>query len=218
MDKVVDNGADWKYWYSMPNLIDDLGLSVWAHRLYSHIKRVCGANGGTCYQGTRKMADVCKMSMGKVSEAKKELQEVGLIIVQTFPAAERKGDEIQIVDIWSKNFAVYGDATRPLNERIDNAMGLPCSPDEQPCSPDEHKNNPYKKNSALTFSIDQRLKRVARTKRARAKQYDKWHSMDADQLADELRMWQAMARKYTTRQFISDALRYLEQLASAVRA
>jgi hypothetical protein len=35
-----------KYRIEIPNLIDDAGLSVYALRLYVHLKRVTGAEGG----------------------------------------------------------------------------------------------------------------------------------------------------------------------------
>ena len=67
---VFDEGDLRKYRHEIPNIVDDLGLSPHAYRLYGHMKRVCGASpSGRCYQGTRTLAKHCKMSVGKISEA-----------------------------------------------------------------------------------------------------------------------------------------------------
>jgi len=47
------------------------------------------------------------MSMGKVSEAKKELLAFKLIAVETFPASENRPDQIRILDVWRANFERY---------------------------------------------------------------------------------------------------------------
>lgn len=134
--RIIDEGDLRKYRTEIPNLIDDLALSVYAYRLYGHLKRVCGASGGACYQGTRKMARHCMMSVGMVSKAKQELRDRSLITVRTFPASANRPDEIRIVDIWPRNFAAF--ATRSSGEQ-------PRSGDEQPRSRGERKKEPTRK-------------------------------------------------------------------------
>jgi hypothetical protein len=53
------------------------------------------------------LAKHCKMSVGKMSEAKKELMAFRLIAVETFPASENKPDQIRIIDVWQANFERY---------------------------------------------------------------------------------------------------------------
>lgn len=134
---VSDEGDLRKYRTEIPNLIDDLGLSPHAYRLYGHMKRVCGAEpNGRCYQGTRTLAKHCKMSVGKISEAKKELLAFRLITVETFPASENRPDEVRILDIWRTNFERY--APRSEYEH-------PSSNGEHPRSGGERKKEPRKK-------------------------------------------------------------------------
>jgi hypothetical protein len=103
MNTITDASRLRRYRIELPNIIDDFGLSVHAFRLYVHILRVAGARGGTCTQSTRTLVKKCKMSLGKVSEAKRELQEAGLI------AIEKKigGDKITIVDLWRYNMRLF---------------------------------------------------------------------------------------------------------------
>lgn len=90
----------------IPVLIDDAGLSPYAFRLYAHIKRKAG-DDGSCYEGTRTIAEVCRMSVGQVSKAKAELRAAGLV---TFEKRMTKGglvDEIRPVDVWATNAERY---------------------------------------------------------------------------------------------------------------
>lgn len=103
---VIDAGDLRKYRTEIPNMVDDMGLSVYAFRLYAHLKRVAGQDG-VCYQGKRKIAEVCNMSAGMVTKAKRELVDAGLIVIDAGNAAERRPDHITIVDIWRKNFETF---------------------------------------------------------------------------------------------------------------
>lgn len=94
------------YRIELPNLIDDLGLSVYAFRLYVHLKRVA-EDEGSCWQSARTLATVCNMSSGKVSEAKDELAQKGLIARHPKILRGGVGDDITIVDIWPLNFKHY---------------------------------------------------------------------------------------------------------------
>lgn len=90
----------------VPVLIDDAGLSPYAFRLYAHIKRKAG-DDGSCYEGTRSIAEVCRMSVGQVSKAKAELRAAGLV---TFEKRMTKGgmvDEMRAVDVWAANAEQY---------------------------------------------------------------------------------------------------------------
>lgn len=124
------------YFFIIPNMVDDLGLSPYAFRLYAHMKRVAGETGA-CWQSTRTLADTCKMSVGKVSKAKKELQEAGLITVET---RKKQGGEyhyVTIRDIMPQNLAAYSKKCSPGEQE--------CSPHERKCSPGETKKNPLTK-------------------------------------------------------------------------
>lgn len=104
---IRDDGGDLrKYRIELPNLIDDLDLSLYAFRLYVHLKRVAGANGA-CFQSTKTLAKHCRMSIGKISEAKKELADKGLINVEQRQREKGETDLITIYDMWPQNFAAY---------------------------------------------------------------------------------------------------------------
>lgn len=115
---IVEEGDLRKYRIEIPNIVDDMGLSPYELRLYVHIKRRAGAGeGGTCREGTRRMAAVCKMSIGQVSQAKQKLKEAGLINVE-LGVGPSSPDVITITDIWPKNFRTYARAKGcPPNEQ-----------------------------------------------------------------------------------------------------
>lgn len=101
--QVIDNGDFRKYRTELPNLYDDLGLDPYEFRLLAHYKRVCGADGGSTFEGTRKTAEHCNMGVGTVSEARKSLEERDLISLEKF------GQRliVTIEDVWAENFQEY---------------------------------------------------------------------------------------------------------------
>lgn len=129
------------YFTMIPNMVDDMALSVFAFRLYCHIRRVAG-EGGACWQSTSTLADACRFSAGKVSEAKKELVEAGLIQVETKTNKNFIYHHITIKDIWIANMAKY-------SVQEVNAKDIHHSPGEQYHSPHERHHSPgeTKKNS-----------------------------------------------------------------------
>ena len=159
---VFDEGDLRKYRHEIPNIVDDLGLSPHAYRLYGHMKRVCGASpSGRCYQGTRTLAKHCKMSVGKISEAKKELMAFKLIAVETFPASENKADQIRILDVWRANFERY--APRSEYEHPRSGGEHPRSGGERPRSGGEQKKEPFKKEP---------FKKIANSEKRRKEGYE----------------------------------------------
>ncbi len=108
----LGDGGDPKRWRTeLPNLIDDLGLDPYQRALYVHYKRVCGANGGTCYESVRTTAAKTKMNGSKVSTTRRELNTLGLIVCHKVKGSDNI--HIKIVDIWEINFAFYSRSNRP---------------------------------------------------------------------------------------------------------
>lgn len=96
-----------KYRTELPNMVDDSELSVYAFRLYVHIKRVAGANGGACHQGARTMSKICKMSPGQIAKAKKELLDGGWVTRTTEHTNGGEVDVLTPVNLWEQNYAMY---------------------------------------------------------------------------------------------------------------
>jgi len=124
-DQIEDKSNDHAYFAMMPNMLDDL-LDPYQYRLYGHYKRVCGESGA-CWQSTETTATACKMSVGKVSEAKQELLRLGLIRIEERKRKNggRPYHRITLVDIWNRNII-------HCSERAS-------SPGEQASSPGELK-------------------------------------------------------------------------------
>ena len=126
------NENERKYFSMIPHLIDDLGLSPSAVRLYLHYIRVAGENG-VCWQSVRTIAKVCRMSGDSVLRARRELDDNNLIFVyHQNPNGKRRGSiRVSIRDIWVDNISRYR-----------HQLGI------KDCSPGEHpsRNNAYAGN------------------------------------------------------------------------
>jgi hypothetical protein len=107
--QVVDDGER-KYFFQIPNMVDDAKLSPAAFRLYCHLKRVAGsAPGGYCSQSIETMGDEIGLSNPTIVRAKGELKDAGFIKVH-----ERRnkngaveGHTITLTNLWSLNEEIY---------------------------------------------------------------------------------------------------------------
>ena len=106
---ISDDSDLRKYRIELPNIIDDLGLTPYEGRLYVHYKRVCGANGGTCTEGTRRTAQRTEMSTSQVSRSRDGLVSRGLIK----KVESGQYMHVRIVDVWELNFAYFLIEDRP---------------------------------------------------------------------------------------------------------
>ena len=143
--EVRDAGKSQDYFISIPNMIDDMELSVHAFRLYAHYKRRAG-DSGVCFESTDTLAKHCHMSMGTVSKARKELIKAKLISVtrEKNKFGGKPKFVVTITDIWPENMAKYSP----------NKDKLPTSLDEQSTSPDEGAPRPTSLDEGAT-SLDE---------------------------------------------------------------
>jgi hypothetical protein len=145
--QLTDDGDLRKYRTELPNLVDDIGLSVYAFRLYAHFKRVCGSSNGVCFQGSSTIAKHCKMSVGKVSESKVELVKAGLITIEPGDVKKSQADRVYILDVWAENMKRYSKGNAPGGGNGQGTGGVvPPSPHERVAdtpSPDEDPLSPH---------------------------------------------------------------------------
>jgi hypothetical protein len=139
--KIIDQMQDRAYFTIIPNLVDDFGLSVYAIRLYLHLRRVAG-EAGSCWQSTRTLAEHCGMSEGSVTKAKEELRNTKLIHITHVknPHGGRDYHNIEIIDIWKKNIDNY---TKEV--KASTSSELASTPHELTSTPGEIKKNPLRK-------------------------------------------------------------------------
>lgn len=102
---MTDDGYQAKYFHMIYNMADD-DLDPYEYRLFGHYKRVCGqSEGGYCNESTQTTAKICRMSAGKVSSTRRELEKKKYITIQ-----EGTGDQPMVVrlkDLWQKNTERY---------------------------------------------------------------------------------------------------------------
>lgn len=100
---IRDDGDLRKYRTELPNMVDD-EMDPYQYRLYGHYKRVCGANGGECYESVRTTAEKTKMSNEKVISTRQWLADNGWIALDTGTKGTYR---IAIIDRWEENFTRY---------------------------------------------------------------------------------------------------------------
>ena len=148
---VRDNCDLRRYYMMIPNIIDDLDLSVYAYRLYGHLKRVAGEEG-QCWQSSETLAKACGMGEATVSRAKMELVDKGLITIELVknPKGGKDYHNITITDVWEINVSKYTtspqEVTSSHQEVTTSHQELATSHQEVTTSHQEIKNNPIKNN------------------------------------------------------------------------
>lgn len=195
---MTDNAELRKYRIELPNLIDEIDISVYAFRLYVHMRRVAGASG-TCFEGTRALAERCRMSMGKVSEAKQELIDKRLI-TQIGERPTRGGlvPEYQLADLWEENYERYAGVhyTNTTDESVHHVNTKPESVHESvhgmnvKRSPRERK----KEHEERTSKKEDAAPRKARARTTREKK-ETVPEVVITTLADECKIDRSIATK-----------------------
>lgn len=145
MQYQIRDASPFKYFAMIPNMVDDLGLSPHAYRLYGHLKRVAGEDG-RCFQNTKQLSETCRMSVGMITKAKKELMEsmpplISIALTNHPIEGKFSYHEITILNIWPENIQKYGSQ---YEQSVHN-MNSGRSQYEQYGSQYEPKNNPIKK-------------------------------------------------------------------------
>lgn len=157
----IEETCEPKYYARIPNMIDDIGLSVYAYRLYGRIKRVAG-DAGACWQSVDTLSAGCSMSAGSIVKARRELEKRGLIEIEWIrnESGGRPFAKVKITNVWADNIAIYGsgdnermakythqeDTTSPGELDTTSPHELASSSGEVTTSPDELKNNLIKNN------------------------------------------------------------------------
>lgn len=146
---ITDEGQEKKYYHAMLNMYDD-DLDPYEYRLIGHYKRV-----GLTYEGTRKTATKCKMSVGMVAKARQALLEKGLIAIEMLTRKDLKdrgivndqnpddGNKIcvvTLVDKMAENVSRYAKGVHEVNTGV-RVVNTPVHEVNAGCSPDERKNN-----------------------------------------------------------------------------
>jgi hypothetical protein len=124
-----------RYFTQFPNIIDDSALDPYEFRLLIHYYRV-----GKCWEGVRATAEKCKISVGKVSSLRKQLQAKGFIKINEQPDGSVV---IFVIDKAKENVLKY---TRSQDEQVFTESDGVFTPSEKTRSQDEHKNNHIKNN------------------------------------------------------------------------
>jgi len=167
--RSVTHGA--RFFFQVPNIVLDLGLSSLALALYCVIRRTAGEEG-MCWRSTPCLAEMAGMSVGSVCNAKRDLcQPFALldgkplieITKQRNPGGGKPRDIIRVTHIWSENERRYSSNNSFLNEKARSARELGNSRAELASSADEIKKNSVRKlNEEHTPSLSPSRREIER--------------------------------------------------------
>lgn len=118
IDEITEE-APHDYFAMLPKVVEYLGLSPYAYRLYCHFKQITGERG-KCTRSTLTLAEECLMSAGSVSNAKRELTSTTppLIRITNIAQPGGIGHRITITDIWGVNHAFFnGECVHMVNAK-----------------------------------------------------------------------------------------------------
>jgi hypothetical protein len=98
---IKNESGDAKYFVMIPRLVWALCRSPYDFILWSVIKDIAGERG-ECYVGTRNLAKLCRMSVGKVAESREYIISQGLLTgeVRKDKMTSRDAWHITIPDLW----------------------------------------------------------------------------------------------------------------------
>ncbi len=118
---IRDEGAG-RYYHVMLNMDDD-ELDPFEYRLLGHYRRACGARNVPCIESTRTTAQICRMSVGKVSQTRQALVAGGWIELQ------EDGNRliVTLVDRMRENVARYAACSgdeRSAEKPADNSQNV----------------------------------------------------------------------------------------------
>jgi hypothetical protein len=130
-----------RFFFRVPNIVFELGLSPYELSLYSAIRRTAG-DEGICFRSGLTLARLCRMSSGQVSRCKKRLtasfEKLGgkpLIQIVERPSTHggKPYHEISVVNIWDDNdryFSVCRSAPTSGRELATSSDQVATSPIE----------------------------------------------------------------------------------------
>lgn len=158
--EIRDAGDARKYFTQLPNIVDDMNLSVYAFRLYVHLRRVAG-DEGQCWQSAETLSKSCNMSAGMIGKAREELSSNGLINIERKknPNGGREFFVITIADLWQINSKKYSASSC-------GELAPSCSELASSCG--EVKNNSLKNNPEELNNIDAASKPAAPAKKSKS--------------------------------------------------
>ena len=102
----IRDEAPHNYFTMIPHIVEALNLTPYAFRLYAHLKRVTGeSKTGKCWKSTRTLSEACRMSVGSISNAKKELENTYPPLIRIVSKTKDNAiyHEINITDVWQMN-------------------------------------------------------------------------------------------------------------------
>lgn len=93
----------------IPNMADD-DLNIYEFRLLGHYTRICGQEGGRCWQGIKTIHEKTGISLGMITRTRNSLEAKGFISVSVPDGKSRNRGEsisVSIVDRWQENTVRY---------------------------------------------------------------------------------------------------------------
>ncbi len=144
--RVREETPDQAYFAIIPHIVDEL-LGPYEYRLYGHYRRVCGEGSrGRCYEKTATTAEKTGMSVGKIAQARRILEGLGMIRIHQRKVGNLVRTDVTLLDLWPVNMKYF--TVQDMND------GVQRSPHERYRSLSEH----YRSSHERYRSPHERLK------------------------------------------------------------
>jgi DNA-binding transcriptional regulator GbsR (MarR family) len=125
--QVSEENTERKYFTMMPNFIDEMDLSVYAYRLYGHLRRLA-ANGSKIHVSLNTLAKNLGMSKGSVHNAKQQLIDKKLIDFIEFEKGGFQHHAIVVLDVWRENIEHFNRSSDDTGSPHDQCTRSPHEP------------------------------------------------------------------------------------------
>lgn len=117
--ELEDASNDKEYYIVIPQLVWALSRNTYDFTLWCIIKMIAGEHG-TCWVSTENLSHLAMMSMGQISDSRKYLLEIGLLIgeIKAPKGFKREVWHLKVPDVWAWNIS-WRQEHQSISKRIE---------------------------------------------------------------------------------------------------
>lgn len=181
-NKVIDLSSLHKFRTEIPNIVLDIGLTIYEKILYLELKRIAG-DSGKCFMSNSNLAKKCGMSARhlirckkSLSVPRKELNGKALIVIQEQKNPHTGGESTSLISItcvWEENFKSFCKAVTTSHTPMTTSHTPPMTDSQGVGDCLAHKEEPYKEEPYK--------EEIERDKLAPSPELFKYTSLESDQ-------------------------------------
>jgi hypothetical protein len=147
-NRIQDSSKDRAYFTMTPRLVGLLCEDPYEYTLWGIIKEIAGESG-ECYLSTEDLAALAMQSVGKTSQSRKRLIDIGLLEgeVRRDPGFQQPVWHLRVPDLWPRNLEMVAEITTikdrvAFKRRQKSLHPMKASPHEEATTPGEEATTP----------------------------------------------------------------------------